>query len=1079
MTRSTSASPAAGGLRRFQQATCERAAEALLTGSGAFRFLVADEVGLGKTRVALGLVRELEQRRRRSRSGTIVIYVTSNSEIANQNVRVLRLGADPKDNLPSRITLLPLALNEVRARGMHVLAFTPGTSLRLRRGLGTKHERALILKLLRPLWRTGIGDDVLEVFRGTAVRGKPARPTSPKPTGFRASVEELQNRPVDQRIADRFRKAVAAEPDLKRQFLRLKHECRNGRTLRDRAARNRLIGRLREILADSCLAGLDPKLVILDEFQRFRWVLDESLQEGTLPHRLLAKTPTLLLSATPYRMRPGGQDLEAQQDFVGLLRFLFRDGPEVELATVAFAELALALKRVRPDSEEARTHSVERVRTAKHAVEELLTQVMSRWERPIADGAGGVTSAPVALESGDVAAYLAFQHAVNAAADGKLRHRDTVEYWKSAPYLVNFMHGYRVKQVFLEAAPKRAEAALKPLLATQSAHIAWSAVEKYRALAIPNARGRYLADLTLNKDQWRALWVPPTLPPYEIQGPFAGVRNGNATKTLVFSGWKVVPPTLAALVGYEAERRAARGELNTPRARRLRSSRQLLAPAVSVDPRSGEERVQRVAVFGLVYPSSVLAGAIDPYRHQRLRETLPTFSDVLAAETAILRPLLRPLAKRAVGSRVDPRWYWAAPMLLDQLDGVDVASLIEDELSEVWAVETSRTAGSQALDASLELISDVLTGRTDLGKRPRDLPAVLARMAIGGLGVCALRALSTTLSVAPQSASSEVRLGAGEAAWGLRTMFNRPEATLVVRGKSRRRPQTRPYWRDVLNYCCDGALQGVLDEYMLLLLEQPEEPGDSPHDLPGRIGRSVRRTAELRALRVEVDVLNTATRRRSGQPFTRKRLLSRYAAAFGAAMTEEAAGIHPEVVRRTFNSPFWPWVLITTSVGQEGLDFHRYCHSVVHWNIPATPVELEQREGRVQRYKSHSVRRNLAAKHGHAAVKDSKPWSQLLRLGEAEHPNSDVSDFVPEWVFPGPFAIERHVPTPPYSRDSVRFEQVKRARVYYRMVLGQPNPDELVAVLMENMPETMARDLVEELRLDLRPRPNNQHPNKR
>ena len=582
------------------------------------------------------------------------------------------------------------------------------------------------------------------------------------------------------------------------------------------------------------------------------------------------------------------------------------------------------------------------------------------------------------------------------------------------------------------------------------------------------------ADLALSKDQWRALWVPPTLPPYKLQGRFAGVGNGNATKTLVFSGWKVVPPALAALVGYEAERRAARGELNTPRARRLRRSRQWLAPAVKVDPRSGEKRVQGVAVFGLVYPSSVLAGAIDPYRHQRLRESLPKFSEVLAAETAALRPLLRPLADRAVGSTLDRRWYWAAPMLLDQLDGVDVAGLIEDELSAVWAVEKSRSAGTQkALDSSLELISDVLTGHTNLGKPPPDLAAVLTRMAIGGLGVCALRALCTTLSVPPQSASTEVRLGAGEAAWGLRNMFNRPEATLVVRRKSGRRPP-RPYWKDVLDYCCDGALQGVLDEYMLLLLEQPEEPGDSPHDRAERIGRSVRRTAELRALRVEVDVLNAATKRRAGQPFTRKRLSSRFAAAFGATMTEEAAGIHPEVVRRTFNSPFWPWVLVTTSVGQEGLDFHRYCHSVVHWNIPATPVELEQREGRVQRYKSHSVRRNLAAKHGPAAMKDSDPWTQLLRLGEAEHPSSDVSDFVPEWVFPGPFVIERHVPTPPYSRDSVRFEQVRRARVYYRMVLGQPNPDELVAVLMENMPESMARDLVERAALDLRPRPNSQ-----
>ena len=69
-------------------------------------------------------------------------------------------------------------------------------------------------------------------------------------------------------------------------------------------------------------------------------------------------------------------------------------------------------------------------------------------------------------------------------------------------------------------------------------------------------------------------------------------------------------------------------------------------------------------------------------------------------------------------------------------------------------------------------------------------------------------------------------------------------------------------------------------------------------------------------------------------------------------------------------------------------------------------------------------------------------------------------------------SLERHIPMPPFSRDAVRFEQVRRARVYYRMVLGQPNPAELVAVLMENMPQAMALELVEELQLDLRPRRN-------
>ena len=67
-----------------------------------------------------------------------------------------------------------------------------------------------------------------------------------------------------------------------------------------------------------------------------------------------------------------------------------------------------------------------------------------------------------------------------------------------------------------------------------------------------------------------------------------------------------------------------------------------------------------------------------------------------------------------------------------------------------------------------------------------------------------------------------------------------------------------------------------------------------------------------------------------------------------------------ESVSNAFNSPFWPFVLTSTSVGQEGLDFHLWCHAVVHWNLPANPVDLEQREGRVHRYKGHAIRKNLA-----------------------------------------------------------------------------------------------------------------------
>ena len=82
---------------------------------------------------------------------------------------------------------------------------------------------------------------------------------------------------------------------------------------------------------------------------------------------------------------------------------------------------------------------------------------------------------------------------------------------------------------------------------------------------------------------------------------------------------------------------------------------------------------------------------------------------------------------------------------------------------------------------------------------------------------------------------------------------------------------------------------------------------------------------------------------------------------------DRASGEQParrSQLREAFNSPFWPFALVSTSVGQEGLDFHPYCHVVVHWNLPTNPVDLEQREGRVHRYKGHAIRKNVARRRG-------------------------------------------------------------------------------------------------------------------
>ena len=97
-------------------------------------------------------------------------------------------------------------------------------------------------------------------------------------------------------------------------------------------------------------------------------------------------------------------------------------------------------------------------------------------------------------------------------------------------------------------------------------------------------------------------------------------------------------------------------------------------------------------------------------------------------------------------------------------------------------------------------------------------------------------------------------------------------------------------------------------------------------------------------------------------------LRSHFAVRFGRGTAEDSKVVQRESqVRGAYNSPFWPFVLASTSVGQEGLDFHQYSHAIVHWNLPGNPVDLEQREGRVHRYKGHAVRKNAATIYGATA----------------------------------------------------------------------------------------------------------------
>lgn len=51
----------------------------------------------------------------------------------------------------------------------------------------------------------------------------------------------------------------------------------------------------------------------------------------------------------------------------------------------------------------------------------------------------------------------------------------------------------------------------------------------------------------------------------------------------------------------------------------------------------------------------------------------------------------------------------------------------------------------------------------------------------------------------------------------------------------------------------------------------------------------------------------------------------------------------------TFNSPFFPEILVASNVMAEGVDLHRFCRYVIHHDLCWNPSTLEQRTGRVDR----------------------------------------------------------------------------------------------------------------------------------
>jgi Helicase conserved C-terminal domain len=1060
------------------------------------RFLVADEVGLGKTLVARGVIARTIDHLWDTVQRIDIVYLCSNSNIARQNVRRLTPTGISGVSIASRITLLPLETHAFKERKVNVIALTPGTSLSLKGNLGLMLERGLLLKILAAHWnldRTGAS----RLFAGNASLQR-----------FRAFVRDCKEyRAIDPDLRQSFVDALDAHCDdaagkavktIRQSVESLVAEFKSDATPSREVIleRSRTIGELRQVLARSCIRALQPDLIVLDEFQRFKELLDGEGEAGEMARHLFeykdssTETRVLLLSATPYKMYTvqddaGNEDHYA--DFLRTARFLFADDAE---ATVRLGEL---LQKFREQLFRLGQDGTSDLISIRDAIEVSLRSVMVRTERLALtpDRSGMLVEKDVGnitIQPRDASNYASVQTLARLVDSP-----DTMEFWKAAPWLLNFMEQYKLSSGIdaLIEEPSQSRAFVKAISAVPVSLMSFDDVTSFRRLDPAHARLRWLIEHVLDGGLWKLLWLPPTLPYYQLGTPFSDLCVQSPTKTLLFSAWRVVPRVVAAILSHEAERRmyvGSEGETAD-----LTGAPDRLGDLLKISRKEG--RAAGLTVLSLMYPCSWLAQTCDPIEMAASfvneRGRIPTLDELLEeAERRIAPSLERITPPTPDRSTPDESWYWAASILLDRANGSVSAEWFDRELAALWAAMEnpvsavpadeldeegdSLSAGQDAGDSDSAAINDLVErvrqtakGELPRGVPPKDLVRTLALAAVANPATVSLRAFSRVAGVSALN-SAIARDAAARVGAGFRTLFNQPDSTAAVRATG---TDGQDYWKQCLEYCAHGCLQSLLDEYVHLLVGEAGVFGKSPDEIVTAVAGYVSDVVGLRRARVGAQNIVVA----DGKVTTKSAAFrSRFAMRFGEERADEAGDkVRADEVRKAFNSPFWPFVLATTSVGQEGLDFHQYCHRVVHWNLPPNPVDLEQREGRVHRFKGHAVRKNVAQRHAKVwyGIQSGDRWEETF--AEAKRGRlATENDLVPYWVYTAPngATIERYVPCYPLSRDIERFKSLKDSLVLYRMVFGQPRQEELLSYLARVVAPEKIPLLAEQLKISLAPR---------
>lgn len=1007
--------------KEFQRATVRRVVERLKDPAGSRRFLVADEVGLGKTLVAQGVIKSWCA----SGKHQNVFYICSSLSIAHQNRRSLLEILTPSQQKAAevevdRLTLLPTIAPDPKATPFTLFTLTPGT-MPLKNRRGRVDERALLAELIYLM--------IPELRRFATVD--------------RRLCHGVNSNTWTKHKSEAYRSLSAVDSDglqarLRRQLCRLLtcDATSLGEALRagfaDDAIAKTTIRTLRIALSHAAVENLDADLIIFDEFQNFFDELlgtdDEDADQDAreLMKRLLegpsgrSGPALLLLSATPYRLytswEDGGQAHYRQ--FFKLLTFLYgrEAGTHVPALKVDFGEYRRILSTHASGSED--------VFGVRDRIQGRLSLVMARNERASLLGKNLQTDRPrlqeVAIEPLDV---RLFRHLAESL---RPEHRGmTTSLWSSIPFPMQMLDGSYVVREKAQALPLKGPAGAAEIRSKQ--------VRRYARFEKAHPRLRALFEHT-TPDLLALPWLPPSRPWWALGGDFKRVwESGNRSKVLIFSGYRAVPRAIAAIGSYEAELHAfeprrAGGQRFDYRARGRSveegddspaSGRQRQPAPTFVFPRKTKHdaALRQVPMF---FPAPALAALGDPLSLRGIGGS--GFSERDAVRQVAER-IESVLGVRASAGPERPAWQWL--VTLERRVGRF------DEMAAGWRRAVEGRKGDGAQHACEEVLK---TASFDDRVRPtRGEITQLAYLALLAPANVLLRAVDRVFGATPEPATRLSKV-TDAAVTAMRGYLDTPEFHVLFRGRGKLQHPAA-----VRQAIWDGNLESTLDEYLSML---------RGFGSPGSSARREEAAFDALSTALGIRASSVDVRHAGGSLDDAFKMRCHAALPFGLSPNEVASDkgkqLRSDFLRVSFNSPFRPYVLATTSIGQEGLDFHVYCNHVVHWDLPSNPVELEQRDGRVNRYAGLAVRRILANRIT-ALRPNESPWTAL---GQALQ--ESAGGLSPWWIVEGA-EILRTVFIPHFSKQRERLEHLLSELALYRLTLGQADQEQLIRTLRHRL----------------------------